>query len=109
MWLGFGVAVTVVWAGNCSSNSTRGPGTSIFCRCGCRKKKKISVPNLIVPRETFSSVRKEAKKEDQIQATWMPMPVTPEQPVHPGAGQMASLWSMHICCVKSEFRSSLGR
>ena len=35
---GSGVAVAVVQAGSCSSDSTAGLGTSICCRCGLKKK-----------------------------------------------------------------------
>ena len=37
-WLGSGLAVAVVEAGSCSSNSTPRLGTSICCRCSPEKK-----------------------------------------------------------------------
>ena len=40
MWLGSGVAVAVVWAGRCSSNSAPGLGTSTCVRSGPKKTKK---------------------------------------------------------------------
>ena len=40
MRLGSGVAVAVVKAGSCGSNSTPSPGTSICCRCDPGKKEK---------------------------------------------------------------------
>ena len=40
MQFGSGVAVAVVKAGSCSSDLTPGPGTSICCRCGQKKKKE---------------------------------------------------------------------
>ena len=40
MGLRFRVAMAVVQANSCSSNSTLGPGTSIRCRCGPKKKKR---------------------------------------------------------------------
>ena len=40
MRLGFCVAVAVVWAGRCSSNSTPPLGTSIYCECSPKKYKK---------------------------------------------------------------------
>ena len=39
IWLRSGVAVAVVQAGSCSSNSTPSLGTSICCRCGPKKTK----------------------------------------------------------------------
>ena len=38
-WLGSCVAVAVVWAGSCSSDSTPSLGTSICRGCGPKKKK----------------------------------------------------------------------
>ena len=46
MWLGLGVAVAVVWAGNCSSDLTSSPGTSICCWCRPKKKKKTRWNNI---------------------------------------------------------------
>ena len=42
MWLGSGVAVAVVWAGSCSSNSTPSLGTSIFGGCDSKKQKQTN-------------------------------------------------------------------
>ena len=38
--LGSGVAVAVVWAGSCSSDSTSSLGTFICCKCGPKNTKK---------------------------------------------------------------------
>ena len=43
MWLRSGVAVAVVQAGSCNSDSTPPLGTSICCGCGPRGKKKQNV------------------------------------------------------------------
>ena len=40
MWVGSCIAVTVVLAGSCSSDSAPSPGTSICCKCDYKKKKK---------------------------------------------------------------------
>ena len=39
MWLRSPVAVAVVWAGSCRSDSTPSLGTSIGCGCGPKKQK----------------------------------------------------------------------
>ena len=39
---GSGLAVGVAWVGSCSSNSTPSLGTSVCCRCSCKKKNKIA-------------------------------------------------------------------
>ena len=65
MWLGSGIAVAVVWANSCSSNSTPSLGTSICHRCGPRKKKikKIKIGNM--------SFSKRMVKLWIIHSTWM--------------------------------------
>ena len=42
-WLISCIAVAVVQAGSCSSNQTPSLGTSICCRCGPKKTKKIKL------------------------------------------------------------------
>ena len=39
-WLRSGVAMAVVWTGNCSSDLTPSLGTLMCCRCGPKKTKK---------------------------------------------------------------------
>ena len=57
-WLGSGVAVAVVQAGSCSSDSTPGLGMSICCRCVPLKKQKNEhsripeEPHLTTPKHT---------------------------------------------------------
>ena len=46
MWFESGVAVAVVQASNCSSDSTPSLGTSICYRCSCKKKKKKIIDGL---------------------------------------------------------------
>ena len=41
IWLRSGVTVAVMQASSCNSDLTSSPGTSICCRCGCKKKKKL--------------------------------------------------------------------
>ena len=56
MWLGSSVAVAVVQAGSCSSNSTPSLGTSICCGCGSKNKQtKTNKIQEILTWETQSS------------------------------------------------------
>ena len=54
MWLGSGIAVAVVWANSCSSNSTPSLGTSICHRCGPKKANKETKTKNPCELESFS-------------------------------------------------------
>ena len=56
MWLGSHVAVPVVWAVSCSSDSTPSLGTSICCGCGPKTthtQKKTKKRNIIIENTGF--------------------------------------------------------
>ena len=49
MWLGSGIVVTVAQADGYGSDSTPSLRTSLYCKCGCQKKKKalFILPSLL--------------------------------------------------------------
>ena len=68
MGLGFRVAMAVVWAGGCCSDSSPSSGTSICHRCGCKMKDLLLSRSWVTLQGTLSGGEK--ANAPNISMTW---------------------------------------